>query len=216
MKLFSPKFKNSSINTYKGIEDCPLYNFHKYFENKDPNWFIVGYNGTQKPLDFTLLQDAENTIMDEYFLAIDDRSFQLRLQNWYKISNLETRYNIVSSLIYTMRVGFQPTEEDQSMRFRFIKKLAEFGYKMPEINTFGGDLVELDRIDQEKEAIKNKIALIQNELEQNKETTKQNLQKDLLIATKTLDLKFMLNAKELTVAEWIEICNQLKEIAKNN
>lgn len=217
MKLFSQNSKTSSINTYKSIEDFPLYNFDRYMITKEPNWFVIGYNGTGEKVDVELLQPIVNAILDEYYYAIDDKSFQMKLQKWQTLSNLETRYNCISQLIYTMLAfGFEADKESQERRFKFIDILEQFGFKMPKINTTTGDVVELQRINQEKEGLKNKIALLQTEINEESEINTQSLQTQLLYATRSLDLKFLLNPKEISVKQWISICEQMKEIAKNN
>lgn len=199
---------------YNSIETLPLYNWDKYLSTKDLNWFIIGFDGRQTKVINDELKQLEAKIQDEYFLAINDRSFSLKLQKWAKIDNLTTKYNVVMILVQRMWKGF--AENQMETRYLFIEQLNLHGFPMPKINTVSGDAEELMNISQEMQGIKNKIILLQNELkdEGKKETT--SLQKQLIIVAIALGINYRLNAKEITTLEWIEMCKIMEEKSKNN
>jgi len=199
---------------YDSIETLPLYNFDKYRNTKDLNWFIEGYDGRQTKQSSDQLHEIEKVILDEYFKAIDDRSFTNRLQKWGEIEVLKTKYNSIKLIINRMILSFD--FDKMETRLLFIKELAKHGYKMPEVNTIQGDLIELERLNTACEGIKTKIALIDIELNKNAKTESVSLAKQLQIATIGLQYPYRLNPKEITVSEWIEICKLLEEKAKQN
>ncbi len=199
---------------YDSIDILPLYNFDKYRTTTDLNWFIVGYDGRQKKVNSEKLQPIEKIILDEYFKAIDDRSFTNRLQKWCEIENLKLKYHVVKSLISRMWLGFG--DKEMETRLLFIRELAKHGYKMAEINTLDGDAFELNRLNSACEGIKTRISLIKMELNKDAKVESSSLAKQLQIATIGLQYPYRLNPKEITVSEWIEITKLLEEKSKQN
>jgi len=155
--------KQTNIQLYDTIETLPLYNFDKYRTTTDLNWFIIGYDGRQKKEPKEKLQEVEKKVLDEYFTAIDDRSFVNRLKKLGEIEFLVTKYNVVKSLISRIWIGFGYNQMET--RLLFIKELAKHGFKMSEINTLKGDQEELLRLNAGVEGIKTKINLLQKELQ---------------------------------------------------
>lgn len=207
MKLTKTKY-------YQSIETLPLYNFDKYRNTRDLNWFIIGYDGRQTKQSNPAMETIEKTILDEYFKAIDDRSFTNRLQKWGEIETLKLKYHVVKSLINRMWLGFGT--EQMELRLMFVRELAKHGFKMSEINTIDGDAVELDRLNTGCEGIKTKISLIELELNKDAKVETTSLAKQLQIATIGLQYPYQLKPKEITVSEWIEICKLLEEKVKQN
>jgi hypothetical protein len=206
--------KKTKPQYYDSIETLPLYNFDKYRTTTDLNWFIVGYDGRQSKESAESLQSIEKIILDEYFKAIDDRSFTIRLQKSCEIETLKLKYHVVKSLINRMWKGF--ADKDMQTRLVFIKELAKHGFKMPEINTKEGDAEELIRLNVGCEGIKTKISLIDIELKKDAVKESVSLAKQLQIATIGLQYPYRLNPKEITVIEWIEITKLLEEKSKQN
>jgi len=207
MKLTKPKY-------YDTIDTLPLYNFDKYRTTTDLNWFVVGFDGRQKKERLEHLQPIEKIILDEYFKAIDDRSFTNRLQKMGEIETLKLKYHVVKSLINRMWLGFGDNEMET--RLLFVKELSKHGFKMSEINTIDGDAVELQRLNTQCEGIKTRISLIEIELKKDASIESASLAKQLQIATIGLQYPYRLNPKEITLSEWIEITKLLEEKSKQN
>jgi hypothetical protein len=199
---------------YTSIENLPLYNFDKYRNTQDLNWFIEGFDGRQKKIDDPQLKEVEKAILDEYFKAIDDRSFTNKLQKSARIEELKTKYFIVKSLINRLWIGFG---KDQSeTRYQMIKELERHGFKMPLINTLSGDKEECLRLNTACEGLKTKIGILQNELNKERKIESISLMKQIQIATIGLQYPQRINPKQTTVEEWIEICKLLEEKTKQN
>jgi hypothetical protein len=201
------------MELYDTIETLPLYNFDKYRTTTDLNWFITSYDGRQKKEPKESLQEVEKKLLDEYFTAIDDRSFVNRLKKLGEIEYLVTKYNVVKSLISRIWIGFG--NEQMETRLLFIKELAKHGFKMPEINTLKGDQEELLRLNSGVEGIKTKINLLQKELQKDENKVSVSLTKQLLIAQIGLQIN-RINPREISVLEWVEITKLLEEKSKQN
>jgi hypothetical protein len=199
---------------YDSIETLPLYNFDKYRNTKDLNWFIEKYDGRQKKSESPELLEIEKTILDEYFKAIDDRSFTNRLQKWAQIDSLTLKYSVVKSLIARMWLGF--SDDQMGARLSFIQQLTAHGFKMLEINTSEGDAKELMRLNTACEGLKTRIAILESEINLDAKKESVSLAKQLQIATLGLSYPYRLNPKEITVLEWVEITKLLEEKAKQN
>lgn len=198
------------MNIYDSIETLPLYNWDKYLNTKDTNWFLVDFDGRQKKVDPLL--DVEIKIIDEYFKALDDRSLSIKLQKWAKIDNLITKYNVVNHLLDRLSMGFADMQLDT--RLLFIKELKKYGFKMSEVNSEEGDIEDIIRIREEAKGLKTKIKLIEMELNEESKKESMSLYKQLQIATLSLGYSYKLNPKDITLREWIEICKMLEENKK--
>jgi hypothetical protein len=198
---------NNDTKVYDNIETLPLYNWDKYLRTKDTNWFRNDFDGRQSKHDPFLKE--EESILEEYFTAINDRSFTIKLQKWAKINNLMTKYNVVNALLDRFSMGFADIQLE--MRLQFVKQLKLHGFKMSEVNTPDGDVEDIIRIRQEVQGIKTKIKLLEGELKEDGRKESVSLQRQLQIATIGLKYPYRLNPKEISVAEWIEICKMLEE-----
>ena len=198
------------MNIYDSIETLPLYNWDKYLNTKDTNWFLVDFDGRQKKVEPLL--DIEIKIIDEYFKALDDRSLSIKLQKWAKIDNLITKYNIVNHLLDRLSMGFADMQLDT--RLLFVKELKKYGFKMSEVNSEEGDIEDIIRIREEAKGLKTKIKLIEMDLNEESKKESMSLYKQLQIATLSLGYSYKLNPKEITLREWIEICKMLEENKK--
>ena len=84
-------------NHYSSIDNLTLYRWDRYVNTKDNNWFLVDYDGRQTKISSNELDSLEESIQDQYFKAIDDRSFSLKIQKWAKIGFLKQKYEVVDA-----------------------------------------------------------------------------------------------------------------------
>lgn len=202
-------------NHFDNIDHLTLYRWDKYTQTKDNNWFLVDYDGRQKKISNPELDKVEESLQDQYFKAVDDRSFSLKIQKWAKIGCLQSKYHAVDSLLSCMWMGFGSDKKEQEQRFLIIKELKSWGFKFPEINTIGEDLLLIVDYRKALEGIKTQIAMLSDELKEDGRKEQTNLYKQIAIAKHALK-GYEMNPRTMVVSEWIEICKLVQEIAKQN
>jgi len=200
---------------YSTIDELTLYRWDKYTQTKDNNWFLINYDGRQTKIDCEALKLIEESLQDQYFKAVDDRSFSLKMQKWAKIDSLKTKYSVVDSLLECMWMGFGNDFKEQEQRFLIIKELRKWGFKFPELNTSIADRDLIIQFRSSLEGIKTQIALLSNELKEDGKKEQSNLYKQIAIAKMALS-GYEINPRVMVVPEWIEVCKMVQEVAKKN
>lgn len=205
-------------NHYASIEDLTLYRWDKYTQTKDNNWFLIDYDGRQTKLDSEDLKAVENDLVDQYFKAIDDRSFANKMKKWGKIDWLKRKYESCHLLLDSLRtIVAMPANNIQSeRRLLYILELKKWRLNFPLLNTIYDDIILINEYKQTLEGITTEIALLGKELIKEGKEESASLSKQLQIATIALSYPYRLNPKEITLSEWIEICKLVEEKAKNN
>jgi len=197
------------IEYYDSIEVLPLYNWDKYTTTRDNNWLIIGFNGRQTKIDNEELTALEGKLQEEYFKAVDDRTFTKKLQKWAKIDNLRTRYNVIALLCKRIWLGFGDMQME--LRQQYIELINKFGFNMPIINTVEGDAEEIALITQAMQNIKTQIEMLESELKTDDKKQTYSLNKQMVLVGLGLGLPYKINPKETTVMEWIELTKLLEE-----
>ena len=202
-------------NHYSNIDNLTLYRWDRYVNTKDNNWFLVDYDGRQKKKSSDELDKLEESIQDQYFTAIDDRSFSLKIQKWAKIGYLRQKYDVVDALLNRMWSGFGDDLQQQEVRFLIIKELRSWGFKFPQLNSAVDDRELIINFRKSLEGIKTQIAIISNELVDDGKKESKNLYAQIVIAKSSLP-NYEMNPRIMVLSEWIEICKIIQEIAKKN
>jgi hypothetical protein len=197
------------IEYYDSIEVLPLYNWDRYTTTRDNNWLIIDFNGRQPKIDNEELTALESKLQEEYFKAVDDRTFVKKLQKWAKIDNLRTRYNVIAMLCQRLWLGFGDMQME--LRQQYIEIINKFGFNMPLINTVEGDAEEIALITQSMQNIKTQIEMLESELKTDEKKQTYSLNKQMVLVSLGLGLAYKIDAKQTTVSEWIELCHLLEE-----
>jgi hypothetical protein len=197
------------IEYYDSIEVLPLYNWDRYTTTRDNNWLIIDFNGRQPKIDNEELTALESKLQEEYFKAVDDRTFVKKLQKWAKIDNLRTRYNVIAMLCQRLWLGFGDMQME--LRQQYIEIINKFGFNMPLINTVEGDAEEIALITNSMQNIKTQIEMLESELKVDEKKQTYSLNKQMVLVSLGLGLAYKIDAKQTTVSEWIELCKLLEE-----
>ena len=197
------------IEYYDSIEVLPLYNWDKYTTTRDNNWLIIDFNGRQTKVVNDDLTALESKLQEEYFKAVDDRTFVKKLQKWAKIDNLRTRYNVIAMLCQRLWLGFGDCQME--LRQQYIEIVNKFGFNMPIINTVEGDAEEIALITNSMQNIKTQIEMLESELKTDEKKQTYSLNKQMVLVSLGLGLAYKIDAKQTTVSEWIELCKLLEE-----
>jgi len=197
------------IEYYDSIEVLPLYNWDRYTTTRDNNWLIIDFNGRQPKIDNEELTALESKLQEEYFKAVDDRTFVKKLQKWAKIDNLRTRYNVIAMLCQRLWLGFGDMQME--LRQQYIEIVNKFGFNMPIINTVEGDAEEIALITNSMQNIKTQIEMLESELKTDEKKQTYSLNKQMVLVSLGLGLAYKIDSKQTTVSEWIELCHLLEE-----
>lgn len=201
-------------NHYSCLEDLTLYRWDKYVQTKDNNWFLVDYDGREKKLICDELKEVENKLVDDYFKLVDDRGFSLKMQKWAKIDSLRTKYHVVGRLLERFEEIIEMN--DAEYRYKYIVALGKWGFKIDPIQSVAEDFNRVQELKQALQGIGTQIGILSNELKDEGRKESQSLAKQLQIATIGLNYPHRLDAKTISVADWIEICKLLEEKSKLN
>lgn len=211
-------------NYYASIENLTLYRWDKYTTTKDNNWFLVDYDGRQKKIECEGLKEVENALIDEYFKAVDDRCFALKMQKWSKIDWLKTKYStchfLLNELSFTIQLELNPEAKEHILylserRFKIIQELKKWNLKFPELNSLQVDLELINVFRTVLDGIKTQIGMLSNELQKDGRKESKALYEQIAIA-KTALPGYEMNPRIMVVAEWIAIHKLLEEKAKKN
>lgn len=197
------------IEYYDSIEILPLYNWDKYTTTRDNNWLIVDFNGRQPKTANDDLTALESKLQEEYFKAVDDRTFVKKLQKWAKIDNLRTRYNVIAMLCQRLWLGFGDMQME--LRQQYIEIVNKFGFNMPLINTVEGDAEEIALITNSMQNIKTQIEMLESELKTDEKKQTYSLNKQMVLVSLGLGLAYKIDSKQTTVSEWVELTKLLEE-----
>jgi len=208
------------LNLYRSIDDMILYNFDRYLATQDLNWFRIDYTGRETKIESEELKKAEETILEEYFLDIEDKTFENKLNKWFKISELEKAYNVLSSLISVMYNGFDDSDEEHKLRIQYImllnKGYGSVRFKMPLLNQPCDDRIELDKAFTQLQGIKTRVSLLRDELKEDGKKSKSDLYKELRQVATALGQPIVSDPRVITVKQWNADCKLVREISKNN
>lgn len=202
-------------NHYATIDHLTLYRWDKYTQTKDNNWFLVDYDGRQTKIECDELNKVEESLQDQYFKAVDDRSFSNKLQKWAKMAWLQRKYETVDALLWVMWQGFGNDKTEQEQRYLIIQQLKSWGFRFPELNSSIADRDLIIQFRTVLEGVKTQIGLLSNELKEDGRKEQSNLYKQISIAKLALP-GYEINPRIMVVAEWIEVCKLVQEKAKQN
>lgn len=203
-------------DAFESLDDLWLYNLNKYFETNDANWFIDGYTGKEKKIDRMQLEAIELKLTEDYYEKTGDRSMELRLNIVARIDQLQTKYTVCKALLDVMWKGFGNSEEEMTMRYRYIQELGKWGYKIPIIALPEEEKEILLQIDQLLDGIETEIHIQHEKLKKKRKGDAISFERMLIITEKGLGLQRRIDPKQTTTSEWIGMQEQLSKIAQKN
>lgn len=214
------KAEFSLPNHYSTIDHLTLYRWDRYTATRDNNWLLVDYDGRQKKLDCPELTEVENSLRDQYFKAVDDRSFSNKMQKWGEIDWLKTKFMTCNFLLSELETTILITSKEHQKylaerRYNIVTELKKWGLKFPQLNNFYEDSLLIKTFRTVLEGVKTQISIIEGELKEEGQKQQQGLYKQIAFAKMVLQ-GYEMNPRVMVVAEWIEICKLIEEKAKKN
>jgi len=197
------------MKLFEGIHDLLLYNYDMYCKTLDYNWFRTDYTGKESKLEEALLYPHAMKIIDEYYLRLNNKSYQLDLQKMAKINALQTKFFSINTLLDVLEIGFDNGEMEQ--RHAIITELNTYGFQFPLLGNHQDDLENVSICRTQVKAIKNEISKLKDSLKKEstevvKETSR--VLKEIKIA---LNIVENITVKNITLLDFIEYCEILKD-----
>ena len=187
---------------YNNCENLPLYNWEKYQQTKDNNWFIVGYDGRQPKVTNDDLVEIEKNIVDEFILLSKDMSFVFKIQKLAKIDALVSKYNVIRAICKRVASG---NVSDENL-ILFYDALKAFRLKFDVL-----DIETINRILNEIQGIETQINILKKELDSETSKKTLTLNKQMRFVEVGLGLAYKLDKKIITVSEWFDLLEMLKD-----
>lgn len=202
--------KQIKLQLYESLEDLPLFNWSKMNEKNDVNWLRMDFDGRQSKIQDDRMILLKKRLEDEYFLLWDDDNFKETLDKRKDINYYIGLYENVNAILNRMWLGF--SNDQMENRLIYIRQLKALKYVMPELNSVEGDRIELERLFQQNEGIKTKIKMLLDDIEVDGKKKTRRLNTELANISSILDLGYSINAKEISVADYIDFQKQAKII----
>lgn len=187
---------------YNNCENLPLYNWEKYQQTKDNNWFIVVYDGRQPKVTNDDLVEIEKNIVDEFILLSKDMSFVFKIQKLAKIDALVSKYNVIRAICKRVASG---NVSDENL-ILFYDALKAFRLKFDVL-----DIETINRILNEIQGIETQINILKKELDSETSKKTLTLNKQMRFVEVGLGLAYKLDKKIITVSEWFDLLEMLKD-----
>lgn len=195
---------------YDSLEDLPLFNWSKMQEKNDINWLIIGFDGRQQRIENDELILLKKKLEDEYFLIWDDDTFKTTLEKRNEINYYIGLYENVEAILNRMWLGFHVSQMEN--RLKYIKQLKALRYVMPEINSLEGDKEYIEKLREQNKGVKTKINILADDIKVDVSKKTRRLNTELSIVSKILELGYAINAKSISVADWIDMQKQAQQI----
>ena len=200
MRLLKKIFKPT---IYDKCENMPLWNFQKYLETNDLRYF------TKEFKEHKDLPDIMTAFFGEYLELTNNQSAINRFEIMHKIMRLQGKYNTVS-LILKALWNF-PKEGDIKQFSDLIEQLEKWNYRIDKRKDV---FVQLEKISARLQGILTQIELLEDSLQKEDVKESKSIESQLISVGRILELRYSLNAKEIMVSEWVELCKQADEIIK--
>jgi len=193
----------TKITFYETPESMILDNFIQYLKTKDLRYFTKEHKN-HKDLDRVMTE-----FFGHYLKLSKNNSVINRFGIVHNILKYTAKYNTVSLILKALYN--YPKDADIKQFKVLIEQLEKWNYKIDkEKDVFR----QLESISNRLQGIKTKIALYEAELHDEDTTEATTIESQLISVARILELKYRLNKKEITVAEWVEYQNQATEVIK--
>lgn len=195
------------MTIYETLDDCPLYNWDKFMTQDNDNWLIQGFDGRQPIVKDDKLTEIAIKLKDEYFVIAGGDMFVQKLQKGAKRDYLLLKYDTIKHLLELLMND--AVINNAETRLFCIQQLRKFGYNLPEINDYEGDVIAINGVISSMDGIITQIHIIDDDLK--RENAKSNLNKELILVSMGLNLSYSLDSKKITVGQWLEYISILKQ-----
>lgn len=197
-------FVKPKITFYDKCENMPLWNFQKYLETNDLRYF------TKEFKEHKDLNDIMINFFGEYLELTKNQTVINRFELMHKIMRLQSKYNTVSLILKALYN--YPTFCKIEKFTELVKELEKWNYRIDRSKDI---FTQLEKISNRLQGILTQIELLEDQIKPEGEKESKSIESQILSVTRALDLRYQINSKEITVSQWVELCNQADETIKS-
>lgn len=203
MELFKKIFVKETITYYDSADVLPLDNWINYFKTQDLTYF----NDKRK-----VSKDNENAMVNcfnDYIKISENHDILRRFGKIHKIMKFTGKYNSVMMLCNAI-LSYKDVKNMEVFN-ELVENLERWNYK---IDRKKDVFEQVYKISKRVQGLKTQIELLEIELKKDDNEEATSIERQLLVVGKGLGLNYRLKSSELTLKEWLEMQNQLKEEIK--
>lgn len=200
MHLLKNIFKEK-ITFYRKCDEMPLWNFNKYLKTNDLKYF------TKEFKEHKDLQDIMTDFFGEYLELTKNQSVVNRFGVMHKIMLLRIKYDTVTIILKAL--WNYPKDMPIEGFKELISALEKWNYR---IDKEKDPFKQFEQIHNRLQGILTKIELLEDEITKEDVKESKTIESQMLSVSRILELR--INAKEITVSEWVEMCKQADEVIK--
>ena len=204
MKLLNLNWINTSVNIYKKCDEMPLWNFQKYLQTNELKYF------TKELKEVKGLNSVMNDFFVEYLELTQNNTVYQRFGKIYKLLKLEGKYNCVTLILKSLYNYDKGLNIDTFHALTW--ELEKWHYRIDRSKDI---FAQLENINQRLQNVKTQIEILQLELKKDDQQESQSIESQLISVSRILELKYKLDAKEITVKEWVEYQKQAEKTIKS-
>jgi hypothetical protein len=182
----------------------PLWNFQKYLQTNELKYF------TKELKEVKGLDSVMNDFFVEYLELTQNNTVYQRFSKIYKLLKLEGKYNCVTLILKSLYNYDKGLNLDTFHALTW--ELEKWHYRIDRSKDI---FAQLENINQRLQNVKTQIEILQLELKKDDQQESQSIESQLISVSRILELKYKLDAKEITVKEWIEFQKQAEKTIKS-
>lgn len=190
---------------YRNCDELPIYNFFKIKETNDLSYLYLDFDEYNEVEVEEKMKDVWESLLEEYSNLTGDNSTIRYYDLIREIIALESRFDVVNTLLQMINIGGMSRE----MLISYSKALKVWKYNLNVDKPLKDEIAKL--IKQLKQS-KNKIRL---KLEEKKEIEKSNEGESMSLVEQQVAIEDALdknevNLKTTTVAKWLAMIKKIK------
>ncbi len=201
MKNLLKNIFKEKITFFRTCKEMPLINFRDYLNTQDVRYFTKEHKNSDE------LEVIVSEFWNEYLKLTDNRDVINRFSTLLKIEKLVAKYS-VCSLVLKCLFEFNSKYQEMETFNELIAILEKNNYKIDRNKEVYS---QLEKIQQRIQGIGTQIELLKATIKENDTTQAKSIESQLRTISKGLELGYALDINKMSVLDWIECQQELKE-----
>jgi hypothetical protein len=193
-------FKQADLSIYLKCDELPIWNFYQLLKTNDFNYLLKKNSRKIKESDTENLNKLYFDLFNEYVELSKNESVISLLKKRAKINILNMR-----ALVCTLSIDYIIQDIDKEFYIDILKKQGISFDLNKDFQT------EIQNSIQWVKAFKQEIKELEFELNEKTTQEEKSVESQAISISRSLNLAYRLNTKEITVTEWLSLIEQTKE-----